>query len=68
MLKNPNFLHLIPLNPRIKIFFQIYSRVTFVYFIDLQLHAKFQKKNERSLRYLETDGRTGGHTNYKGDY
>ena len=42
---NP-YLHLIPLNPRIKIFFKIpaVSLFTFFYFINPQLHAKFHKK------------------------
>ena len=49
MSKNPNFWHLIPLNPRIKIFFQNSDRVTFLNFIDPKLRAKFQKKQMSSL-------------------
>ena len=50
MSKNPDFWHLIPLNSQIKIFFQKSSRVIFFYFIDPQLHAKFQEKLMSSLQ------------------
>ena len=64
MPKTPKFWHLIPLNPRIKICSK-FEPCHFLYFINSQLHAKFQKKlmsNSRDI-YTTTDQRTN-----KGDY
>ena len=51
MSKNPNFWHLIPTLS----FFKILVMSLF-HFIDL--HAQFQRNNQQSPRYLETDGLT----------
>ena len=41
--KNSNFWHLIPLNPRIKIFFQNSSRVTFFTLLTPNFMQSFRK-------------------------
>ena len=61
--QKPNFRYLIPLDPRIKIFFQNFGRVTFFTLLTPNFMQSFRKKtNERSLRYLKMDGRTHGRT------
>ena len=58
MSKNPNFLHLIPLNPRINIFFQNSCRVTFFTSLTSNFMQSFGKSNEWSSRYWKTDTQT----------
>ena len=59
MSKIHNFWYLIPLNPRIKIFFKIPAMSLF-YFIDPKLHAKIQEKLMSSLsrRTCKVSGKT----------
>ena len=65
MCKNPNFWHLLPLNPRIKIFFQNFGRVTFLINWPLTSCKSSEKSNEQSLRYLKTGGQTDGRTDQR---
>ena len=59
--QNPFFWHLTPLNAQIKIFLKMTACDTFFQFIDLQLHAKFQKKLINRLQDI-ADVRTYEHT------
>ena len=65
MSKNPNFWHLIPLNPRINIFFQNSCRVTFFTLWTCKTSCKVSEKtNEWSVRYSrQTDWGTTELTN-----
>ena len=61
------FLYLIPLNPRIKTFFQNCGRVTFLLYWPTTSCKVSEKINDRSLRYLKTDRLKAGQPD-KGDY
>ena len=62
MSENSNFWHLIPLNPRIKIFFHNISSVTFFTLLTPNFMQSFRKTNEQSPRSLKTDQRTDRRT------
>ena len=62
MSQNPNFWHLIPLNPQIKIFFQIRVVSLLLLYGPATSCKVSEKTNKRSLRYLKTDTRTHGRT------
>ena len=62
--KNPNFWHLIPFNPWIKIFYQISSCVTLFTLLTQTSCNISEKSNERFPRYLKTNGRTNKGDNY----
>ena len=66
MSKNLNFWHLIPLNPRIKIFFQNSGRVTFFTLLTPNFMQSF-RKIEWAVSEIFKDGLTDGLTD-KGDY
>ena len=57
MSKNPNFWHLIPLNPRVKIFFQNSGRVTFFTWLTPNFMQSF-RKIEWAVSEIFKDGRT----------
>ena len=58
--KNPNFWH------QIKIFFKIPDLSLFLLYWPLTSSKVLEKLNERSPRYLKTDGRTNGRTDWQG--
>ena len=64
--QKPNFRHLIPLNPRIKMFFQNSGRVTFFTLLTPIFMQSFRKLNERSPRYLKINGLADGLTDGQG--
>ena len=66
MSKNPNFWHLIPLNPRIKIFFQNSGRVTFFTLLTPNFMQSF-RKIEWAVSEIFKDGLMDGRTD-KCDY
>ena len=59
MSKNLNFWHLIPLNPRIKIFFQNSGRVTFFTLLTPNFMQNF-RKIEWAVSEIFKDGLTDG--------
>ena len=60
MPKKQNIWHLLPLTLKLR-FFSKFQSCQFFYFINPQLRAKFQKKNnEQFLSYLKTDTQTDG--------
>ena len=62
-IQDPNFWNLIPLNPWIKTFFKIPAVSVFLLYRPPTSCKVSGKTNERSLRYLKTDGRTNRRTN-----
>ena len=71
MSKNRIFWHLVPRNPWIKIFFKILAVSLFLLNWPLTSCKVSEKLNERSPRYLKTDGQTDRRTDRrtdKGDY
>ena len=66
MSKNPYFWHLIPLNPRIKIFFQNSGRVTFFTLLTPNFMQSF-RKIEWAVSEIFKDGRTNGLTDGRTD-
>ena len=67
MTKTPNFWHLIPLNPWIKIFFQNSGSVTFFTLLTFNFMQSF-RKIEWAVSEIFKDGRTDGRSYHGGDY
>ena len=57
MSKNPNILHLIPLNPRIKIFPKYGTHSNDAPYCPLPSYKKLETFNDQFPRYLKTDRR-----------
>ena len=54
--------HFFTINPQIKIFFKIPAVSLFLLYWPLTSYKVSEKTNERSPRYLKTDGQTDGPT------